>query len=239
MINVLNVALPGESGKKVKVTMLSEQTSHHPPVSAFWLECKDTGVIARGCDHLSAKFTGTGWFTGSLYLALQDRRWVGKARHAVEGIIFKYTPTYTQGFTTHSDLPPDSLRFSDIPESDVLARISGSYKDVVFITRSGEKKKEILIDMGSLDVIPNTVKPLDQMDELESHRVWKEVTDNIIAKNYAQATKAKLAIEDAQRVRAKSRAERGIDSWQPKYFKVLPKHLEHCPELLDDAHPKY
>ncbi|KAJ9082393.1 hypothetical protein DSO57_1004962 [Entomophthora muscae] len=288
-----DVALPEESDKKVKVTMLNEQTSHHPPVSAFWLGCKETGVVARGCDHLSAKFTGTsikvipgelgkgiyitlshhdneeyhishcnayiqGWLTGTLYLALQDRvviscsksqirviydfkpeRWVGKARHAVEGIIFKYTPTYEQGFASHSDMPPDNLRLSDIPKADILAEISGSYKDKILITRACGKEKEVLIDMGSLDSVPNSVKPIDQMDELESHRVWQDVTENILAKNFSQATKAKLAIEDAQRARAKARAENGEATWQPKYFKVLPKDREHCPELLDDAKPIY
>jgi hypothetical protein len=44
---------------KIKVSYLTEQTSHHPPVSAFWIDCPDKGIIARGYDQLSAKFTGT------------------------------------------------------------------------------------------------------------------------------------------------------------------------------------
>lgn len=78
-------------------------------------------------------------------------------------------------------MPPDNLRFSDIPEADILAHISGSYKDKIYITRACEKvtrlsapthlqEKQVLIDMGALDSIPNTVKPIEQMDELESHR---------------------------------------------------------------------
>ena len=43
----------------VKVSYLTEQTSHHPPVSAFWIDCPEKGIIARGYDQLSAKFTGT------------------------------------------------------------------------------------------------------------------------------------------------------------------------------------
>lgn len=65
------------------------------------------------------------------------------------------------------------------------------------------------------------------------------MTENILAKNFSQATKAKLAIEDAQRAKAKARIEQGSTAWQPKYFKVLPKDQEHCPELLDDAQPIY
>ncbi|KAF2760772.1 hypothetical protein EJ05DRAFT_461345 [Pseudovirgaria hyperparasitica] len=49
----------GPSGKTVKVSFLTEQTSHHPPVSAWWVDCEEKGIIARGYDQLSAKFTGT------------------------------------------------------------------------------------------------------------------------------------------------------------------------------------
>ncbi len=45
--------------KPVTVSYLTEQTSHHPPVSAFWVECLEKGISARGFDQLSAKFTGT------------------------------------------------------------------------------------------------------------------------------------------------------------------------------------
>ena len=47
------------SNKAVKVSFLTEQTSHHPPVSAFFVDCPEKGIIARGFDQLSAKFTGT------------------------------------------------------------------------------------------------------------------------------------------------------------------------------------
>ena len=46
-------------GKQVRVSYLTEQTSHHPPVSAFWVDCPEKGITARGFDQLSAKFTGT------------------------------------------------------------------------------------------------------------------------------------------------------------------------------------
>lgn len=41
------------------MSYLTEQTSHHPPVSAFWVDCPTKGITARGFDQLSAKFTGT------------------------------------------------------------------------------------------------------------------------------------------------------------------------------------
>jgi hypothetical protein len=47
------------SGKTIKVSYLTEQTSHHPPVSAFFVDCPEKGITARGFDQISAKFTGT------------------------------------------------------------------------------------------------------------------------------------------------------------------------------------
>lgn len=43
----------------IRVSYLTEQTSHHPPVSAFYISCPEKGLTARGFDQISAKFTGT------------------------------------------------------------------------------------------------------------------------------------------------------------------------------------
>lgn len=45
--------------KTTRISYLTEQTSHHPPVSAFWISCPESGLYARGFDQISAKFTGT------------------------------------------------------------------------------------------------------------------------------------------------------------------------------------
>jgi hypothetical protein len=45
---------------KTRVVFLNEQTSHHPPISFFYLESRGPeGVVkAVGADQLSARFTG-------------------------------------------------------------------------------------------------------------------------------------------------------------------------------------
>ncbi|KAI8818798.1 uncharacterized protein EV422DRAFT_165296 [Fimicolochytrium jonesii] len=49
----------GSKRKTLKVTSVTEQISHHPPVSAYYYECKEKGIIGRGVDHIAARFTGT------------------------------------------------------------------------------------------------------------------------------------------------------------------------------------
>lgn len=48
------------AAKPIRVSYITEQTSHHPPVSAFYVDCPEKGITARGYDQIAAKFTGTG-----------------------------------------------------------------------------------------------------------------------------------------------------------------------------------
>ncbi|KAJ9604152.1 hypothetical protein H2200_011675 [Cladophialophora chaetospira] len=65
--------------KPIRVSYLTEQTSHHPPVSAYWYDCPQLGVSARGYDQISAKFTGTsvrvipGVFNRGIFINLAQR----------------------------------------------------------------------------------------------------------------------------------------------------------------------
>lgn len=77
-----NVAAAGGATTKdtpVKVNFLCEQTSHHPPVSAWFVDCPEKGISARGFDQLSAKFTGTsirvvpGNFNEGIFITLHNR----------------------------------------------------------------------------------------------------------------------------------------------------------------------
>ncbi|PWY99613.1 hypothetical protein BCV70DRAFT_110124 [Testicularia cyperi] len=49
----------GSVGAKRRLCFLTEQVSHHPPISSFFCESRDAGVQLYGVDQLGAKFTGT------------------------------------------------------------------------------------------------------------------------------------------------------------------------------------
>jgi len=61
----------------VTLSYMTEQTSHHPPVSAYYMECPERGIVGYGYDQLSAKFTGTavrviaGNFNQGIYIKLE------------------------------------------------------------------------------------------------------------------------------------------------------------------------
>lgn len=68
-----------EQKKPLKVNFITEQTSHHPPVSAYVYDCPEKGVQAVGYDQLSAKFTGTsvkvtpGQYNQGIFITLKNR----------------------------------------------------------------------------------------------------------------------------------------------------------------------
>lgn len=163
--------------KTIRVSYLTEQTSHHPPVSAFFVDCPEKGITARGFDQISVKFTGTsvrvtpgehnlgifitlekhdneqyqlthpaahlgGLLRGGLNVTVGDlcfitcpktkiktilhymeEGWLGKTQNKVDGVIFRYDP--------END---DKSRVRDVPEKDILARVSGNWKDKLYFS---------------------------------------------------------------------------------------------------------
>ncbi|RMZ84118.1 hypothetical protein DV738_g700, partial [Chaetothyriales sp. CBS 135597] len=45
-----------ESEKPITVSYITEQTSHHPPISAYYIDCPERGIHAKGYDQINAKF---------------------------------------------------------------------------------------------------------------------------------------------------------------------------------------
>ncbi|KAE8148811.1 hypothetical protein BDV25DRAFT_11207 [Aspergillus avenaceus] len=260
-----------------KVCYLTEQTSHHPPVSAFFIDCPDQGVSARGFDQISAKFTGAsirvapgqhnlgifvniahrdneeyqmthpaahlgGLLRGALAITVSDTcyvtcpktrikvilqyledGWISRAQHRVEGVIYRYDPDMDT-----------TTRIKDVPEDDVLARISGSWHGKVYYTLVGSNEPRLLIDIAPLFPMPKNVPPEEDQLPNESRKFWSSVTTAILDKKYSQATKHKQDIEERQRQKAAERQARN-ETWQPRFFTgaVTPSGK---PELTEEGY---
>ncbi|KAL2816846.1 hypothetical protein BDW59DRAFT_152994 [Aspergillus cavernicola] len=248
------------NGKPVKVCFLTEQTSHHPPVSAFYIECAEAGVSARGFDQISAKFTGTsirvtpgqhnlgifinlgkradeeyqlthpaahlgGILRGALAISVADtcyivcpktgikvilqyleEGWISRAQNKVEGVIFRYDPD------------SDTInRVKDVPEGNVLARISGSWHGQLYYTLAGTTEPQLLIDITPLFPVAKDLPPEEKQLSNESRKFWSGVTEAILDKKYGQATKLKQEIEERQRQKAAERQVKN-EEWKPRFF---------------------
>ncbi|KAJ1909829.1 hypothetical protein IWQ60_010966 [Tieghemiomyces parasiticus] len=273
-----------DAGKR-RVEYITEQVSHHPPISAYHYRCLEKDIHATGLDHICAKFTGTsikvepgerakglylrlgqrdneeyvlthptgnvtGFLRGqlavqvsdssvitcaktglALYISYKEERWFGKAKHAIEGKLFRYDPNSTKSPS------PDRLKFTDIPKAQVLATLEGSWRGQIHVRRTtaatGRKSSDpqLLVDMESIQSLPKQVKPLESQGELESRKVWADVTTNILAGKFSAATKAKHAIEDRQRAKA-NEAKKVNREFQPEFFDFHPD--DDCRPILKE-----
>ena len=58
----------------------------------------------------------------------------------------------------------------------------------------------MIIDMDDLDLVPKDVRPLDVQTPNESRNLWSSVTQQILGKNWGEATREKQIIEQVSRV---------------------------------------
>lgn len=191
--NTSSTTIPkaAKSDHPVRVSFLTEQTSHHPPVSAFYVDCPEKGISARGFDQLSAKFTGTsikvtpgehnlgifitlakrdneqyqlthpaahlgGLLRGALSVTVGDQcyitcaktkiktilnyveeGWLGKTQNKVEGVVFRYDP--------END---NKTRIRDVPDKDVLARITGNWKEKLYYSVGAKSVRASIQNFG-------------------------------------------------------------------------------------------
>ena len=68
-----------------------------------------------------------------------------------------------------------------------------------------------LIDVSTLEVIPKAVRPLEKQHPRESRKLWENVTDKLVKKEFSEATKEKVMIEQRQRDEAAERKRKGVE----------------------------
>ena len=148
--------------------------------------------------------------------------WIGRAQNRVEGVVFRYDPDMDT-----------TTKIKDVPESDILARISGSWHGQVYFTLAGTGEPQLLIDIAPLFPATKSVPPEGSQLSNESRKFWSSVTEAIVDKKYSQATKCKQYIEERQRQRAAERQAKN-ETWQPRFFTDAVTPLGK-PELTEEG----
>jgi hypothetical protein len=96
-------------------------------------------------------------------------------------------------------------------------------------------QKELLFNAKGARPSYPKARPLEEQDERESQKLWKQTTDALKARNHEVATTEKSQIEDRQRAEASKRADDGLD-WRPRLFRRVhggPGGTEEGEEDLD------
>jgi len=111
-----------------------------------------------------------------------------------------------------------------------IFKVEGHWNDKINVIDSERKRKEkkgdssasdCFVDTKSLPLVKKHTFPLGSQTEMESRRLWREVTWCLKNRVVEGATAFKTALEEKQREGERMRQEREI-KWTPKYFKEQP-----------------
>lgn len=179
-----------------------------------------------------------GFLRGNLYISVADvavvecpktrlkvllhyieESYFGKAQNKVVGVVYQYDP--------------DNDKYTkpkDVPDSEVLVKIEGDWKDKVYYTIPSSKavkerkppleptkEKQLIIDVGPLMPVPKIVPPPEEQLDNESRKLWQDVSQAIHDKKFGDATRIKQDIEQLQRDKAAQR-EKEKEVFKPRFF---------------------
>ncbi|THG95184.1 hypothetical protein EW026_g6426 [Hermanssonia centrifuga] len=226
---------------RVRIAYLTEQISHHPPISTFLATCPSKHVELTGVDQISAKVSGTTVrvMPGSLNKGIFARLTGGpgegeiyRITHpiaAVNGILrgsFYVTFCESTIITCTGAKNGQNLRAvieykeeSWLGKAHFLSTFNGSWRHLIKWKRVDEDDSAYkhLIDLSQLHGIPKACRPLEKQLPTESRKLWENVTSKLLSKEYSEANKHKQAIEQKQRDDAAERKRKG-QQFVPVYF---------------------
>jgi len=223
---------------------VSEQVSHHPPISAYYYVSPENNIIIAGDIRPKSKFLGNSAATlmqGESKIIFTNRSGevyrIAMPNVYARGILFGRMVLElgdnstvrcekndlicelefrTKGFFTGAyNSIYGKIKRESTGES--LYEITGKWSDIMYIKDLRTAHKEVLFNVHESKIYPKIVAPEEEQEENESRRLWSKVTSALIGRNLDLATDEKTLIEDKQRNEAKLREAEGID-WRPRYF---------------------
>lgn len=138
------------------------------------------------------------------------KSWLGRAHFLVEGVIH----TYDEGTTEHEEW----TKVKHVPQSRIVALFDGCWRTHIRWRRNPLRSSvsvastaefHTLVDLEKLQTVPKVVRPLKKQLPKESRKLWESVTTKLHNKEYGEATKHKLALEQKQRDEASERKRKG------------------------------
>ncbi|KAM0747745.1 protein KES1 [Meredithblackwellia eburnea MCA 4105] len=229
-----------------ETTLVAEQVSHHPPITAYHLENSSKGVSFEG--HCAQKTS----FSGRTIVVKQVGHGIVRV-NLPDGTVEKYLVTlpklvieglwygapyvelsehsYIQashGLTTTIEykgkgyFSGKSHTFTGLvgigpsPKSPIYA-VEGQWTGSSAFIKTGSKRVGEEFLNADVERVPITVKPIESQGEFESRKIWKDVADGIRSGDFEKASVAKSALENAERQKRKDELAEGV-KFQTRLF---------------------
>lgn len=227
-----------------QLTFIAEQVSHHPPISAFYAEHYNKKISFSAHVWTKSKFLGLSIGVhniGQGIVKLCDRNeeytltfpnGYGRSILTVPWIELGGSVTiYCAQTGYNANIEFLTKPFYGGKRNKITADIFAPNEKKPFLSIAGEwsglmeakwndgnqNKTEVFIDVNRIPIHKKQVKPIAEQTELESRRVWKEVTAGLKLNNIERATNAKCAIEQKQRDEVNLR-QLDNSSWNHLHF---------------------
>lgn len=225
--------------------LISEQVSHHPPVTACYLWNDKHGVRAQGFTRQEITFSGSvniqqighavmhidqydedyliplpnvkvkGILTGGPYPELQGSYSIVSSSGYVADIDFT-----GKGFLgvggKKNHVEAAIYHAEDKKRKQPLFTADGSWSES-FVIKNGGGKEIDKYDVATAPSADFRAPPIEQQDPWESRKAWQGVIDSIHAGNMQGVANNKSALEKAQRELRKS-PETSEEKWSPLFF---------------------
>ncbi|KAJ1022480.1 hypothetical protein NDA16_003469 [Ustilago loliicola] len=233
---------PDKNGRG-ETSLIAEQVSHHPPVTAYHIENKTAGVTLEGHCAQKTSFSGRTIQVKQvghavlrvkvadkeeLYLItlpnlLIEGLWYGSPYVELTGN--SYIQSTTGLLTTLSYTgkgyfsgKAHSFKATISAGGNTLHTVEGEWAGVCKYKGKSPSggSNEVFWD-ASTEREEVSVEPVEKQGEMESRNVWKTVADGIKTGDFDTASKDKARIENAQRQKRKDEAAVGTPH-QLEYF---------------------
>ncbi|RVD86353.1 uncharacterized protein DFL_004635 [Arthrobotrys flagrans] len=229
-----------------RTELISEQVSHHPPVTAYSIFNEKHGVKLQGYNGQKAGFASMTINVKQVGIArLRLEKWDEEylitlpALH-IEGLVYGSPFVELEKSTI---IQSSSGFFAKIDYSgkgwvggksnSVSAELYDNKTGKLLYTISGQWTKELVVKKVKTEVerfehgeknptTGLTIKPIEEQDPLESRRAWAKVGAAIDKGDYDETGIEKSKIENAQRNLRKKEKEEGT-TWERRYFSAVDK----------------
>ena len=224
--------------------LLSEQVSHHPPISAFHVVNRQQNFVLDGCLQPRSKFMGNSAASileghASLHFLNRGEEYIITfPSYVVKGILVgalkmeisgKTTIKCAQtGYTAEIEFKTKGTFFGRSDENaakvlikhgkDKLYSVAGRWDQVLTLKNEGTGEESEFFNAETFPRAQKLVRKEEDQSEFESRRLWSNVTAALKKNDQDTATTEKTALEDAQRATRNERKEKG-EEWTPRFFK--------------------
>jgi len=225
---------------------VSEQVSHHPPVSAFYASNRSVGLAINGYVNFRSKFMGN-----STAAIMDGEAVLYFLRIPGESYTITFPTAYARGIlwgtllmeiggtvsiTCEKTGLQTEIEFKTKPyfgggynyvsgkiremtgKKKTLYTLSGKWDTEVLIKSHDNKKEESLWNPDNAPPkLSMDIRPINEQDEWESRRLWQNVTAALRKNDQTTATDEKCKLENAQREAVRKREEEKAQ-YQTKFF---------------------